>query len=128
MFKNCKLGNICYYVTDIDRSEAFYRDVIGLAVDRVEEEDGSAFLIAHTVNGVDLLFFQMELRPGNSPVIVFELAEGGIDDVVAGLAAKGVTIVTPVSHAPGGWSADIADLDGHTISMYQPAEAPRGRG
>lgn len=125
MFGKCKLGNICYYVTDIDKTEAFYRDVIGLPVDRMEEEDGSAWLIAHTANGVDLLFFRLESRPGNSPVIAFELADGGIDDVVAGLAEKGVTIVTPVSHAPGGWSADVADPDGHTISMYQAAEAPR---
>ncbi|MGF7006351.1 hypothetical protein [Aminobacter sp. BE322] len=30
-----------------------------------------------------------------------------------------------VYELPGGWSADIADPDGHTISMYQSAEAPR---
>jgi predicted enzyme related to lactoylglutathione lyase len=41
------------------------------------------------------------------------------------LAEKGATIVTPVSHAPGGWSAEFFDPDGHTISMYQSEEAPR---
>lgn len=30
-----------------------------------------------------------------------------------------------VDELPGGWSADIADPDGHTSSMYQSAEAPR---
>ncbi|MEJ6783615.1 VOC family protein [Aminobacter sp. Piv2-1] len=127
MFGKSKLGNICYYVSDIDRTQAFYRDVIGLDVQRMEGdgETGGDWLIASTVNGVDLIFFRMESRPGNSPIIVFEIADGGIDDVVSTLAGKGVTIVTPVSHAPGGWSADIADPDGHTISMYQSAEAPR---
>lgn len=42
----------------------------------------------------------------------FEIAEGGIDDMVSELAGKGVTIVTPVSHAPGGWSAEIKDPEG----------------
>lgn len=125
MFGKCSLGNICYYVSDIDRTEAFYRDVLGLSVERMEEEDGSIWLVARTANGVDLIFFRMESRPGNSPIIVFDLADGGIDDVVAGLAEKGATIVTPVSHAPGGWSSEFADPDGHTISMYQTAEAPR---
>lgn len=125
MFGKCRLGNICYYVSDIDRTEKFYRDVLGLEVERMPEDDGVAWLLAHTANGIELIFFQMESRPGNSPIIVFDLADGGIDDAVAALAEKGTTIVTPVSHAPGGWSAEIADPDGHTISMYQTEQAPR---
>lgn len=125
MFAKTRLNTICYYVSDLDRTETFYRDVLGLTVERMKEEDGSPWLIARTVNDVDLIFFKMESRPGNSPIVVFDLAEGGIDDMVAGLAEKGATIVTPVSHAPGGWSAEFADPDGHTISMYQTEEAPR---
>lgn len=30
MFANRKIGNICYYVSNIDRTERFYRDVLGL--------------------------------------------------------------------------------------------------
>lgn len=125
MFAKTRLNTICYYVSDLDRTETFYRDVLGLTIERMKEEDGSPWLIARTVNDVDLIFFKMESRPGNSPIVVFDLAEGGIDDMVAGLAEKGATIVTPVSHAPGGWSAEFADPDGHTISMYQTEEAPR---
>ncbi len=47
--------------------------------------------------------------------------------MVSELAAKGVTIVTPVSHAPGGWSAEIKDAEGHVLSMYQSADKPRKR-
>ncbi|WP_395449504.1 VOC family protein [Aminobacter sp. UC22_36] len=127
MFGKSKLGNICYYVSDINKTEAFYRDVMGLDIKRMEgdADTGGDWLIANTANGVDLIFFEMESRPGNSPIIVFEIANGGIDDIVAALAGKGVTIVTPVSHAPGGWSSEFADPDGHAISMYQSAEAPR---
>jgi predicted enzyme related to lactoylglutathione lyase len=125
MFAKTRLNTICYYVSDIDRTETFYRDVLGLTVERMEEEDGSPWLMARTINDVDLIFFKMESRPGNSPIVVFDLADGGIDDMVAELAEKGATIVTPVSHAPRGWSAEFADPDGHTISMYQVVEAPR---
>ncbi|WP_339067783.1 VOC family protein [Teredinibacter turnerae] len=124
MFRESNIGAICYYVNDINQTEAFYRDVLGLDVDRMEDE-GSDWLLAKTANGVELLFFEQESRPGNSPIIVFELPDGGIDDAVTALAEKGVTIVTPVSHAPGGWSAEFADPDNHQISMYQPGDVPR---
>jgi predicted enzyme related to lactoylglutathione lyase len=124
-----RIGNICYFVSDIARTEAFYRDVVGLEVQRMDDDGhGNAWLLASIANNVDLIFFKGECRPGNSPIIVFELAEGGIDDVIAGLAKKGATIVTPVSHAPGGWSGDFADPDGHTLSMYQSEEMPRSLG
>ena len=78
------------------------------------------------VGGISLVFFQMEGKRGDSPVIVFNLDEGGIDGIVEGLASKGVTIVTPVSHAPdGGWTADFTDPDGHTLSLYQEADKAR---
>jgi predicted enzyme related to lactoylglutathione lyase len=129
MLSKSPIGNICYYVTDIDRTEAFWRDVIGLEVQRMEDDGGgNPWLLASINNNVDLIFFKAECRPGNSPIIVFDLQEGGIDDVVAGLSEKGTTIVTPVSHAPGGWSCEFADPDGHVISMYQSEEAPRRKG
>ncbi|EIM74161.1 glyoxalase/bleomycin resistance protein/dioxygenase [Nitratireductor aquibiodomus RA22] len=126
MLSNVRIGNICYYVNDIDRTEAFYRDVIGLNVQRMEgDEETGDWLLASIENNIELIFFKMESRPGNTPIVVFDLSEGGIDTVVEGLAEKGATIVTPVSHAPGGWSAEFADPDGHVLSVYQSEERPR---
>lgn len=128
MFGKSKIGNICFFVTDIARSEAFYRDVLGLTVKRMGDDgSGNDWLIAETANNVDLILFQQECQPGNSPIIVFDVAEGGIDDVVEALSGQGVTIVTPVSHSPGGWSAEFADPDGHVLSMYQSEDLPRRR-
>ncbi|WP_245299272.1 VOC family protein [Sinorhizobium sp. GL28] len=108
------------------RTEAFYRDVLGLSVQRVDDDGaGNDWLMATIENNVELIFFVAESKPGNTPIVVFDLAEGGIDDVVGGLAEKGTTIVTPVSHAPGGWSGEFADPDGHVLSLYQSAEMPR---
>lgn len=127
MLGQARIGNICYYVANLDRTERFWRDVVGLDVQRVKE-GSEAFLIASTAGGVDLIFFVRDARPGDSPIIVFTLDDGGIDDVAAALVEKGATIVPPVSHAPGGWSGDYADPDGHVLSLYQPAEKPRRLG
>jgi len=126
MIPSPRIGSIFFYVSDIDRTEVFYRDVIGLSVDRMPDDgSGGAWLNASIPGNVDLIFFAGDVRTGSSPILVFDLPDGGIDGVVASLAAQGTSIVTPVSHAPGGWSADFADPDGYTFSMYQPAEQPR---
>ncbi|WP_339075156.1 VOC family protein [Teredinibacter turnerae] len=38
MFRDSNIGAICYYVNDINQTEAFYRDVLGLDVNRMEDE------------------------------------------------------------------------------------------
>jgi len=131
MFAASRIGAIVYYVADITRTEAFYRDTLGLEVQRIpgqagDESGGADWLLAATPGGVVLVFFQMAAKPGGSPIVVFELDEGGIDQAVDSLAKKGATIVTPVSHAPdGGLSADFADPDGHVLSVHQPGDKPR---
>ena len=50
---------------------------------------------------------------------------GGIDDIVAALVEKAVTIVTQVSEPPGGWSADFLDPDGLSHGHQQSAAKPR---
>ncbi len=126
MFKKTRIGNICYYISDVAKTEAFYRDTLGLDVTNMGDDgSGNDWLLAKTEGGLELIFFKQESKPGNSPIIVFDLVDGGIDTAIASLAEKGATIVTPVSHAPGGWSAEFADPDGHVMSMYQSEEAPR---
>ncbi len=126
MFAKSKLSTICYFVSDIERSKAFYKDVLGLSVESMGDDGhGHDWFMATTSNEIELIFFQQESKPGNSPIAVFDVAEGGIDDVVTALSEQGVTIVTPVSHAPGGWSAEFADPDGHVLSMYQSEDLPR---
>ena len=62
---------------------------------------------------------------GASPQVVFGLAQGGIDAIVASLAQAGVEVVTPVTEAPGGWSAEFKDPAGHNLSLYQDDALPR---
>jgi glyoxylase I family protein len=118
-------ASIVFNVSDIERTERFYRDTLGLEVLRQEGAE-PFWLLAPLNDMMELIFFQTDdVRPGNSPIVVFDLAEGGIDALVAGLAEQGVSIVTPVSHAPGGWTADFLDPDGTVLSVWQSAEKPR---
>jgi glyoxylase I family protein len=117
-------ASIVFYVADIARTERFYTEVLGIELARMEGAE--PFWLTGTLDGgLDLVFFEMEGVRGNTPALVFDIAEGGIDDVVAALVAKGVTIVTPVSEAPGGWSADFLDPDGFDLGLYQSGEKPR---
>ncbi|MFD1254800.1 Glyoxalase-like domain protein [Devosia equisanguinis] len=116
--------SIVFYVADIARTEAFYTSTLGIALERMEGAE-PFWLQGRIGAGPDLIFFLQEGRRGDTPAIVFELDEGGIDDVVAELAGKGVTIVTPVSEAPGGWSADFLDPDGFGLGLWQSGDLPR---
>jgi len=119
-----KSASIVFYVSDIVRTESFYNDTLGLEL--VREEGAEPFwLQGHLENGLDLIFFQMDGKRGDTPAIIFEVSDGGIDDIVAELSGKGVTIVTPVSEAPGGWSADFLDPDGFGLGLWQSGELPR---
>ncbi len=126
MIPSPRIGSIFFYVSDVDRTEAFYRDVIGLSVERMPDDgSGRPWLNAPIPGNVDLIFFHGVVKAGNSPILVFDLQQGGIDGVVEQLVAAGTQIVTPVSHAPGGWSAEFNDPDGYTLSLYQTETVPR---
>ncbi|SEA96563.1 VOC family protein [Pelagibacterium halotolerans] len=116
--------SLVFYVSDIKRTEAFYRDVLGIDVQRREGAE-PFWLAAAFEGGFEVIFFEQEGKRGDTPALVFDLRDGGIDDVVAALAEQGVTIVTPVSEAPGGWSADFLDPDGFGLGLWQSEELPR---
>lgn len=119
-----KNASIVFYVADIARTEAFYSDVFDLGLERMEGAE-PYWLQGRLENGLEILFFEMEGQRGSSPSLIFDMPEGGIDDIIAQLAEKGVNIVTPVSEAPGGWSADFLDPDGFSLGLWQSGELPR---
>ena len=126
-FRTAGIGAIVYYVSDLKRTGAFYRDVLGLEVrERAggESDHDRSFLMAQTGDTL-LLFFQRDETRGTSPIIVFTLPNGGIDDVYERLLAKQVRFVCPVGPAPGGLTTDFLDPDGHVLSLYQSEGKPR---
>lgn len=116
---------IILWVRDVQRTEQFYTSHLGIQFTRNPGDGGSTWLLAKIGAEVEMLVFPGDPKPGNTPAIVFGLAEGGIDTLVASLAAAGVEIVTPVSEAPGGWSTEFKDPDGHVMSFFQDQSLPR---
>lgn len=111
---------IIFTVQDLDRTFKFYTQAVGLELAR---HDG--YLLSTLPNGTEVLFFEGEAKPGTSPQVVFGLAAGGIDDAVEALASSGVQLLTQVTEAPGGWSVEFADPDGHPVAFFQAEALPR---
>lgn len=114
---------VVFTVQDLRRTHRFCSERLGLPFE-VTDFDGG-YLQARAPGDVELVFLAGSARPGGTPQVVFGLAKGGIDALVAALAEAGVEVVTPVSEAPGGWSADFRDPDGHGLSLYQDGALPR---
>jgi predicted enzyme related to lactoylglutathione lyase len=128
MLNDPKIGAIVFYVKDIKRAEAFYRDVLGLQTRMMppgDDPDHPGPWMMTDVGETSLIFFERAEKPGKTPIVVFTLDKGGIENVVEQLAKKGVEIVVPVSEAPGGWTADWLDPDGHVFSVFQSDKQPR---
>lgn len=123
MLSKCKIGAIVFFVADLARSIAFYRDTLDLPVQSLDGEDGP--WATADVGELTLVFIPRPATVGESPVVVFNI-EGGIDDLADALAARGVEITVPVSEAPsGGLTLDFVDPDRNVLSLYQPVGAER---
>lgn len=114
---------IVFVVADLVRTHRFYSKTLGVAFEVEDFESG--YLQARLPGDVEFVFLPGEATLGTTPQVVFGLAKGGIDSMVASLAAAGVEMVTPVTEAPGGWSAEFKDPDGHLLSLYQDGALPR---
>lgn len=122
MLKNPTVGAVVFFVRDLARTIAWYRDALGLEPRQLDGHDGP-FAMANA-GPVELVFIPRDEPAGRTPIVVFGL-QSGIYEVVESLAAKGVEIVMPVSETPdGGLSADFRDPDGHILSVYQPGGQP----
>jgi glyoxylase I family protein len=121
---NLKISGIAvvFMVQNLERTRRFYAEALGL-----ELEQNEGYLLGKLASGTELVFFEGEAIRGSSPQIVFGLDEGGIDSAAEALAARGVQLLTPVSEAPGGWSVEFKDPDGHPLAFFQAEALPRRR-
>lgn len=111
---------VIFTVKSLERTLRFYAETLGLPLEAHE-----GMLSCKLTSGTELVFFEGEAVTGTSPQIVFGLDDGGIDTVVDVLTAHGVQLLTPVSEAPGGWSLEFRDPDGHGLAYFQAGELPR---
>jgi len=121
---NAQIKNlgVVFTVKDLRRTHRFYAETLGLTFEVTDFDNG--YMQARLPGDVEFVFLAGEASRGTTPQVVFG-AKGGIDAMIASLSAAGVEIVTPVSEAPGGWSAEFKDPEGHILSLYQDGGHPR---
>lgn len=128
-----KLDHVVLRVADIDKSLAFYRDVIGCTLDKVQEKvglwqvrAGDSLIDLVPLNG--MLGSRGGAGPGaegrNVDHFAIQIAPFDAEAIRAHLAAHGVEIVEAGQRygAEGdGPSVYIADPDGNTVELKGPA-------
>lgn len=110
------------YVSDLDRSLAFYRDLLGIPLERDPRDEHWAEV--RFSNGTRFALHLASHRPPQAPATVevsFEVED--VDAAVEQIRAAGGRVTT-VMHEPWGSLATVADPDGYEVGLYAAA-APR---
>ena len=106
-------------VKELPRSEAFYRDVLGLEEGLRDQKRPWLFLRAGGQDGMVVL--QEDLGDWPPQHIAFTVSEADIDRAAEELRKQGVEVRGPVTHA---WmpakSVYFADADGHALELCAP--------
>ena len=111
-------------VSDLDRAAAFYRGVLGIAVDKAQFDEFTFCVLQHeNGNGGCLI-----LKPGevaaNAGILVYMNVEGRIRDAMDRVTALGGKVLEP-THAigPHGFRAVVLDSEGNRIALHSTADA-----
>ncbi len=111
-----KFDAVYYHVTDMERSIAFYRDVLGLHLTSRDyvarfDLDGVLFELVPNPRG--------NVLPGSGNArLSFEVAD--IRQATGALQGRGVT-TTPVKEESGGLLSLFKDPDGNELCLWQSA-------
>lgn len=114
------VGQIHISVTDLDRSLAFYTDLLGIPLLFRVPHQQMAFLDSGGVR----LYLGVPERPEFTSRVVLYFRVAGIDAEYERLVAAGVPFTTPpgVAHRDGTtelWLAPFTDPDGHHLVLME---------
>ncbi|HET9333183.1 MAG TPA: VOC family protein [Gemmatimonadota bacterium] len=116
---------ISYSVTDMDRSEAFWRDVLGLDVEVARGKPGTRAngYMELDAGGVAIGLVAM---PQPHPNAIVALAVDHVGEAVGELRSKGIEISMDTIETPVCWMAVVADPDGNRILLHQRKDGTSG--
>ena len=116
---------VSYSVTDMDRSEAFYRDVLGLDV---EVPRGALGTRASGYMELDAggVAIALTALPQPHPNAIVALAVEDVGATLEELRGKGVPIAMEKIETPVCFMAVVADPDGNQILLHQRKDGTFG--
>jgi lactoylglutathione lyase len=130
-----RVGYVILYVSDLDASVRFYRDVLGLELKFVDagyaefatDGDGGATRFALYERRRAEWLTGVPVRPGPAAEVVFMVERpDGVDAEARRLAAAGARVLSVPADRPWGHrTLHIADPDGFVVEIA--AEIPRTR-
>jgi len=115
-----KVGNVILAVKDLDKSVAFYHDIIGLPIKNqrrswVDLGTSGALLSLHPAS---LTAEHIGSSIENGITIGFLV--GDVNSAVDELRGKGVKIYREIVEREAGKNAVVLDPDGYLISLFEP--------
>lgn len=113
------LRRIHVFASDFSRSRRFYGETLGLPEAGGFENDWVEFALG------PLLLKLTPLRPGEVPArnqVAAVFSTASLDDSIARLKERGVTVTRPPADEFTGRSAEILDPDGYRIILFQASE------
>ena len=106
------------YVSDLDRSIAFYREVLGLALERHPHDHHWAEVTF--ANGTRFALHLASHRPPQAPASVeVSLEVDDVDAAVERVRGAGAEVAN-VMHEPWGSLATLVDPDGYEVGLFAP--------
>ena len=117
---------VAYTVKDMDKAEAFYRDVLGLTVSQERGEPGTRGngYMEFECGGMSIGLTQMEPLPNAA----MALAVDDVHAAIADLKGQGVTIGMEPIETGDCVIAAIADPDGNQIIIHRRNDGTFGQG
>jgi predicted enzyme related to lactoylglutathione lyase len=103
---------------DIDRAEKFYRDVLGLEIERRDTGAGAAFT-AKAGGGTDLFVYQTQLAPGGATNAMYLVPD--LDAAMSDLRERGVKFEDysfPEWHTVNG----VVEMGGNRAAWFKDSE------
>ena len=123
-----KVAHVVLAVSDVERSKAFYRDVLGMELISDRPDQGPSAFLSFGSQHHDIALFEAPAGAQRGALGLVHIAlevDGGPEDLkemMARVKAAGVELTSPVTHGITN-SVYFPDPDGNTLEIYSEAFA-----
>ena len=128
-----KIAHVVLAVSDVEKSKAFYRDILGMELISDRPDQGPSAFLSFGSQHHDLAIFEAPVGAQRGELGLIHVAlqlDGGVDELkkmVKHLRAHEVRVSSPVTHGITN-SVYFADPDGHTLEIYSEVFATAEEG